>query len=230
MKKLSLKISWLLLLIIIPLTLWISAEFLENKKYYFISLLIIIYLMIPFFMQFEQKKPQAREIILVAVMVSIGVAGRSAFFMLPHFKPTVAIVIITGLAFGAETGFLSGAMTAFISNFFFGQGPWTIWQMFCLGVIGFVSGLLSKTKLKYNKKLLCIYGAFVTLFLYGGIINIYSALMGSSVINLEILLIYYIQALPFDLIHAFSTTIFLFFIAEPMLEKINRVKTKYGLL
>ena len=99
---------------------------------------------IPFFLVFEKKKPRARELVPIAVMAALGVVGRTLFSLipLPNFKPVSAIVIITAVAFGPETGFLTGAVTGFLSNFIFGQGPWTPWQMFCWGMIGFVAGLL----------------------------------------------------------------------------------------
>ncbi len=107
----------------------------------------------PFFLVFDKKKPQAREMIPIAVMSAIGVVGRTLFAIvpLPNFKPVSAIVIITGVAFGAETGFLTGALTGFVSNFIFGQGPWTPWQMFCWGMIGFMAGLFKKANLFEDK-------------------------------------------------------------------------------
>ena len=92
--------------------------------------------MLPFFLVFENRRPQAREVVVIAVMAALAVAGRAAFFMLPQFKPTAAIVIIAGVGLGAEAGFLTGALAGFVSNFFFGQGPWTPWQMFAFGIPG----------------------------------------------------------------------------------------------
>lgn len=69
------------------------------RLHYAISLLIIICAMIPFFMVFEKRKPQARELIIIATLSAIAVAGRAAFFMLPNFKPVCAIVIIAGRMF-----------------------------------------------------------------------------------------------------------------------------------
>ena len=99
---------------------------------------------IPFFLVFEKKKPRARELVPIAVMAALGVVGRTLFSLipLPNFKPVSAIVIITAVAFGPETGFLTGALTGFLSNFIFGQGPWTPWQMFAMGIIGFLAGVL----------------------------------------------------------------------------------------
>ena len=232
-KKINFKklISYLIIVIVIPLTILFGAIFLQDKKYYFISLLVIIYSMIPFLFLFEKSKPKAREIVLIAVMSAIAVVGRAAFFMIPQFKPVVAIVIITGVSLGAEAGFLTGALAGFVSNFFFGQGPWTPWHMFCFGIIGFLAGILfEKNILKKNKLTLCIFGGLTTLIVYGGIINFASLLMMTSTINMENLIAIYASGLPFDVVHAFSTVVFLFLISNTMLEKLDRVKNKYGII
>lgn len=221
----------LLILIVIPATMLLGIFVLNDRKYYFISLLIIIYTMIPFAMVFEKRKPQARELIVIAVLAAIAVAGRSAFFMVPQFKPVVAIVIIAGVSLGAEAGFLVGAVTGFVSNFFFGQGPWTPWQMFCFGIIGFLAGIFfKKGLLKKTKLSLCIFGGLATLLVYGGIINIGSMMMFTSEFSLPALMTTYISGFWFDMVHAISTVVFLFFIANPMIEKLDRIKTKYGLI
>lgn len=225
------KVSGLLILIVIPLTILFGIFFLNDRKYYVISLLIIIYTMIPFFMVFENRKPKVRELIIIAVLSAIGVAGRGAFFMLPQFKPVVAIVIISGVCFGGEVGFLVGAMTGFVSNFFFGQGPWTPWQMFCFGIIGFLAGVLfQKGKLKKKKIPLCIFGGLSTFFIYGGIINIGSLLMFSSKFTIKGLIATYISGIPFDLVHSIATVFFLFILSQPMIEKLDRIKIKYGFI
>lgn len=220
-----------LVLFIIPATILLGVFLLNDRKYYFISLLIILYTMLPFAMVFENRKPQARELIVIAVLIAIAVAGRGAFFMLPQFKPVVAIVIISGVTLGAEAGFLVGAMTGFVSNFFFGQGPWTPWQMFCFGLIGFMAGILFKKGLLRKTKLsLCLFGGLSTLLIYGGIINIGSLLMFTSEFSWKALLATYISGFWFDMVHAMGTVIFLFFISKPMIEKLDRIKMKYGLI
>ncbi|MEC0226537.1 ECF transporter S component [Paenibacillus alba] len=223
--------SALLILIVIPVTIGIGIFVLDDRKYYFISLLIVLYTMVPFAMVFENRKPQARELIVIAVLAAIAVAGRGAFFMLPQFKPVVAIVIIAGVCFGAEAGFLVGATAGFVSNFFFGQGPWTPWQMFCFGLIGFVAGILfQKGWLKKSKLSLCLFGGLSTLIIYGGIINLGSLLMVSTTLTWEGLLAVYISGFWFDMVHAVATMFFLFLISGPMIEKLERIKMKYGLV
>ena len=225
------KIATLLILFLIPLTIFIGIYYLGDKKYYFISLLIILETMIPFGFAFENRKPKARELVIISALCAIGVAGRTAFFMLPQFKPVAAIVIISGVAFGGETGFLVGAITAFVSNFFFGQGPWTPWQMFSFGIIGFLAGIMfQKGILRKTKTDMCVFGFLATFVIYGGIMNPASVIMWQSNININMVLSSYVMGMPFDFIHAVSTVFFLFLTAEPMLEKLERIKIKYGLI
>lgn len=225
------KIATLLILFLIPITIFIGIYYLGDKKYYFISLLIILETMIPFAFAFENRKPKARELVIISSLCAIGVAGRTVFFMLPQFKPVAAIVIISGVAFGGETGFLVGAITAFVSNFFFGQGPWTPWQMFSFGIIGFLAGIMfQKGILRKTKTDMCVFGFLVTFVIYGGIMNPASVIMWQSNININMVLSSYVMGMPFDFIHAVSTVFFLFFAAEPMLEKLERIKIKYGLI
>lgn len=220
-----------LILFFIPGTILFGVFFLNDRKYYFISLLIIIYTILPFVMVFENRKPQARELIVIAVLAAIAVAGRAAFFMLPQFKPVVAVVIIAGVCFGAESGFLVGAITGFVSNFFFGQGPWTPWQMFCFGIIGFLAGIIYKKGILNKTKLsLCIFGGLSTFLIYGGIINIGSLLMFTSQFSWKALLATYISGFWFDIVHAIATVFFLYIISQPMIEKLERIKIKYGLI
>lgn len=220
-----------LILLLIPLTLFIGIFYLGGKKYYFIALLILLETMLPFFLIFEGRKPQARELVVIAVLCALGVAGRAAFFMLPQFKPVMALTIIAGVAFGGETGFLVGAMTMLASNVMFSQGPWTPWQMFAMGIIGFLAGILfRKGWLRRTKGALCVFGALAAILIYGGIMNPASALMWAGTLNWKILLTYYISGFPMDCVQAAATYLFLWFAAEPMLEKLDRIKVKYGLV
>ena len=220
-----------LILLLIPLTLFIGVYYLDDKKYYFISLLILLECMLPFFLIFEGRKPKARELVIIAVLCAIAIAGRAALFMLPQFKPVMAMVIISGVAFGGETGFLVGAMTMLASNVLMGQGPWTPYQMFAMGIIGFLAGILfRKGWLRRSRGALCVFGALAAILIYGGIMNPASALMWAPELNWKVLLTYYVTGFPFDCIQAAATWLFLWFAAEPMLEKLDRIKVKYGLV
>ncbi|MDR1558271.1 MAG: ATP-binding cassette domain-containing protein [Clostridiales bacterium] len=219
------------ILLMIPLTIYTGYYFLDDRKYYLISLLIILETMLPFALVFEARKPQARELIVIAVLCAIAVAGRTAFFMLPQFKPVIALVIIAGVAFGGEAGFLVGAMTGFVSNMFFGQGPWTPWQMFAFGMIGFLAGILfRKGLLRRHSGSLAVFGAFAAFFIYGGVMNPAMVLMYQPTPTKEMLIAAYLQGIPFDLVHATATVMFLLIISQAMLEKLDRIKVKYGLV
>lgn len=203
----------------------------DNRKYYLVSILVIVLAMLPFALKFEQRKPQARELVILAVMTAIGVAGRAAFAMLPQFKPVVAVVIVTGVAFGGEAGFVTGAAIAFLSNFFFGQGPWTPWQMFGFGIIGFLAGLLfAPGRLPVRRLPLCIFGGLATLIIYGLTLDSASVLMFSGAVTREALFAAYASGFVFNIIHAAATVVFLALAGEPLFKKLDRIKTKYGIL
>lgn len=220
-----------MILLLIPVTLFVGLFYLDNKKYYFISLLILLECMAPFFLLFEGRKPQARELVVIAVLCAVAVAGRAALFMLPQCKPVMALTILAGVAFGGEAGFLVGAMTMLLSNLLFAQGPWTPYQMFAMGIIGFLAGLLFRRGLLRRSRVsLAVFGALAAIVVYGGIMNPVSALLWSQALNGAVLLTYYLSGFPMDLIQAIATFLFLWFAAEPMLEKLERIKVKYGLM
>ena len=220
-----------LILLCIPATLFIGCYYGGTQNYYLLSVLVMLECMLPFFMVFEGRRPQARELVVIAVLCALGVAGRAAFFMLPQFKPVMALTIIAGVAFGGETGFLVGAMTMLASNFLFSQGPWTPFQMFSMGIIGFLAGVLfRKGWLRRSRGALCVYGAIAAVVIYGGIMNPASALMYSQEVRWKVLVTYYITGFPMDCVHAAATVLFLLVLAEPMLEKLDRIKVKYGLV
>lgn len=170
----------------------------------------------------------------LAVMCALAVTGRTAFFMLPNFTPVMAIVIIAGVAFGCEGGFITGAMTMFVSNFIMGQGPWTPWQMFAMGLVGFLAGLFfagSSVRTRNMTKLgLCIFGALICIVVYGGIMNPASVIMWQPNVNFSMIMASYVTGFPFDLAQATSTVIALWLVARPFLEKLDRVRIKFGVL
>ena len=220
------------ILLLIPLTIFAGIFYMDDRQYNLIALLILLECMLPFILVFEGRKPKPRELVTIAVLCAIGIAGRSLFFMLPQFKPVLALTIIAGVAFGGEAGFLVGAVTMLTSNMLFSQGPWTPWQMFAMGIIGFLAGVLFKKGwLRRTRVSLAVFGAFTAVIIYGGIMNPAAAFMVSSEgITLKTLFAYYITGLPMDLVHAFGTALFIMLAAEPMLEKMDRIKVKYGLV
>ena len=221
----------LMILLLIPITLYFGMTVLHDRKYYFISVIIIFMTMLPFFMIFEDRLARTRELMLIAMLCALTCLGRAAFFMTPEFKPMCAMIIISGACLGAEAGFMTGAVSGFVSNFFFGQGPWTPWQMFTLGIIGFVSGILARIGVIGKSKAgLAVFGFLAVLFIYGGIMNPASVIMYQPDPNLKEILLAYGSGFPVDMIHAVGTSVFLVLIGGEMIEKIERVKIKFGLL
>ena len=130
----------LMICIAVPLTLWGGYSLFGGAKYMITSLLVIVYTMVPFFMLYEKRRPKAREIVLIAMMTAITVCAHMIFHVTIPLQIGTAMVIIAGISMGPEAGFLVGALSRFVCNFFQGQGPWTPWQMFCWGLLGFLAG------------------------------------------------------------------------------------------
>ena len=226
----SAKVAILCLFLMIPLTIFVGFFVLDGRNYYIMSVLIMLEAMLPFYLAFEGRKPRAREIVLLASLCALIIASRAAFYPLPNFKPVAALVIICAVALGAETGFLLGASSMLVSNIMFGQGPWTPFQMFAMGLIGFLAGALARGKVLTGRRLpLVMFGAISVIVIYGGIMNPASALMWLGEINLPILISYYITGFPMDCVHAAATVLVLWYATKPMLQKLERVKMKYGM-
>ena len=224
-------IAGMIAVLLIPITLFVAWKYFD-RNYYVTSLLIIIYTMIPFFVMFEKRKPQARELVTIAVMCAIAVASRAAFIWLDHFKPMAAIIIITGIALGAEAGFLTGSLAVVVSNMIFGHGPWTPWQMFAFGIVGFVAGVLYRFHLidKNNKIKLAIFGGVIIMFLVGPILDTASLFLIAAELNKNYIIATYISGIPVNAVHALATVLTLYFFSQPLFEKIDRLKTKYGMM
>ncbi len=232
-KKLS-KATWISIIVIavlIPATLMFS-HYLGDRQYYISSLLIIIFSMIPFLVSFESRKPQARELVTIAVLCAIAVVSRAIFIMLPAFKPMTAIIIIAGMAFGARAGFLTGAISGFVSNFIFGQGPWTPWQMFSYGLAGFISGILCERGVLNPKRkgVITAFGGMVVLLIVGPMLDTSTLFLMSSMINTSSAASVYLAGVPYNTVHAIAVMLTLYFLTEPMMEKLNRIKIKYGMM
>ena len=225
------KITLALCLLAIPVTLWLGLRLGGGRKYLVVSVLVVAETMVPFFVAFEGRKPQARELVILAVLSALAIGGRAVFFALPGFKPVAALVILTGVAFGAEAGFLVGAVTMLVSNVLFGQGPWTPWQMFAMGTIGLAAGILFRKGLLNRDRLsLSVFGGLSIFILYGGILNPTSVWMYQSQPSLKMVLATFVTGLPADAVHAASTVFFLWLLSDSMLQKLDRVKVKYGLI
>ena len=199
-----------------------------NRRFYLVSLLVLALALVPMLLRFERRAPQARELVPLAVLIALGAAGRVAFAFAPAFKPTAAVVIVAGAAFGCESGFVVGAMTAFISNFYFGQGPWTPWQMLGFGLVGFFAGVLFARRVRPGRVSLCLYGAVSVALGYGPLLDLASVLMVTGDVTRQAITAALATGVTFNLTHAFATVFFLALAGQPLLKKLDKVKIKYG--
>jgi len=220
-------LQYIILLAAIPIVIIVGATMFKGRQYAFITLMVVILACIPFFMSFERDKENGRLLIIIAVMVAMSSVGRVIFVALPGFKPVTAMVVITAAYFGPQAGFMTGALTAVISNFYFGQGPWTPFQMFSWGLMGFIAGLLHKHLLK-NTILLAAYGVFAGIA-YSMLMDTWTVIWWDGDFNVERYVAAIIAALPPMAVYAISNVIFLMVFKKPIGQILERIKYKYGL-
>lgn len=215
--------AYCILLIGIPLAVLLFYR----EQYAIISVVIAFGACVPFFLAYERKMPLAREAVLLAVMVALTVASRVAFAVLPSFKPVTALVIMAALYFGPEAGFLTGALSALLSNIYFGQGPWTPFQMFAWGFVGFIAGLLRRP-LQKHLLLLLLYGALAGVT-FSMLMDIYTVLSFGQGFQLARYGAALISALPITAIYAGSNVAFLLVLRPTLGRLLTRIKKRYGL-
>lgn len=218
---------FLIVLLLAPALFAFGIVAFEGEKYAFISLAMAFLACLPFFLSFERKANSAKKMIIIALMTALSVAGRFVFAPIPFFKPVTAIIVITAIYMGAEAGFLVGALTAVISNFYFGQGPWTPLQMLVWGLLGFLAGLLAKALLK-SKILLLVYGVFAGIA-FSMLMDIWTVLWWDNSFNWARYGAALVSAAPVTAIYAVSNVIFLALLTKPIGNKLARVKEKYGI-
>ena len=221
-----------------------------------LSLVVVLASLGVFFATYESSTPRLRDIMPTVVLAALAAAGRILFAPIPDFKPVSAIAIIAGVVFGRKSGFMVGALAALASNFFFGQGPWTPWQMYAWGLVGYGAGLLVAIPVRASNRasesglaecgedwsprkqplierhaaLIYIYG-FASCLMYGFILNAWSILSfyHAQASGLAGILLVYATALPFDVTHGVATVVFLAALYAPWRRKLKRIKSKYGM-
>lgn len=169
----------------------------------------------------KKKKRTTRKMVLVAIMTALSIAGR----FIPMFKPVTAITTITGAYLGAGSGFLVGALSALLSNFYFGQGPWTPFQMLAWGMIGVLAGLLSKYIVK-RRMVLIIFG-LLTGIMYSLVMDVWTVLWYAKGFDIVLYKAAIITAIPHTVLYSISNVMFLWIMAKPFGEKLSRIKIKY---
>lgn len=214
-------------LLLIPLTLFLGLK-LPGRSYYITATVIVLEMMVPFFMAFEGRKVQARELTLLAVMCALAIAGRVAI-PLHHVKAAFAMIIITGVAFGPEPGFMVGAITAFVSNFAYGHGPFTPWQMFAYGAAGLLAGFCFH-KGAGKPWVLAVFGFAVVMLCVGPIMDLSGITFLLATISWKSILTVLTTGILVNLVQAVTTAVVLLILGRPLLDKLDRIRLKYGML
>lgn len=208
--------------VLIPTAAILGTLVFDEKKHLFISLFIAILSVLLFITGFEKRVTGTRRMVIVAVMIALCIVGR----FIPFFKPVTAITIITAIYLGGESGFLVGSLSALLSNFYFGQGPWTAFQMLAWGIIGLVAGFLSKP-LQKSRAALLIYGVLSGIA-FSFVMDIWTVLWYNDTFDPTLYLTAIVTALPHTVLYSVSNFVFLWFMAKPFGDKLNRIKIKYG--
>lgn len=216
-----------LALIAVPAVLIVCAVF-RIQQAAGLTLLVAVVAIGIFFVGWERSKPGLRQIMPTVVLAALAAAGRMLFAVVPSVKPVTSVSIVAGAVFGKRCGFMVGALAALVSNFFFGQGPWTPWQMYAWGLVGYIAGILASHHILESKVAIYLYGFFAA-FIYALCLNTWTLVGFVQPFTWHSFALAYGAALPLDLIHAVSNVAFLFLIYAPWKRKLQRVKSKYDL-
>lgn len=219
-------LSAILILIIAPLIIYFGSVTFKEKGAVFMILALCIIAIIPFFLSFEKNATSGHRLALTAVMTALSVFGRFAFTLFPGFKPVTAITIAAGMYLGAEAGFMCGAMSALISNFYFMQGPWTVFQMLSWGISGFIAGLFAPI-LKKKISFVLIYGVFSGI-LYSAILDVWTVIWYDGIFNLSRFAVIVVSSAPTTVTYVISNVFFLTILVHPLGKKLTRIINKYG--
>ncbi|MBT2288334.1 ECF transporter S component [Paenibacillus albidus] len=206
----------------------LTAAF-KDRHYMLLSLVLLAAALVPLFVRLERRPLESRELVLLAVLSAVAAVSRVPFAALPSVKPVSAIVILSAYVFGAEAGFIIGAVAALVSNIYFGQGPWTPWQMFSWGMIGLTAGWLRHTRWMRSRAGMLIFG-FAWGFLFGWIMNIWYIISLPEAFSWQLAAAAYVSSFYFDLAHALSNVFFLAILAGGWTKVLERFRKKYGLL
>jgi len=220
--------AFLLILMIVILGL----NYIWANAYLWLSFGLVLLAIVLFLFRFETRKVEPRELVLLAVMASIAAVGRIPFASLPSVQPTTFVIMMSGYVFGAESGFVIGAVAALASNMIMGQGPWTPWQMVAWGLVGLTAGLLRNTLLMKRRWGQIVFGVLWG-YLFGWIMNLWgfiAMIQSGGSQTWKAFILYMIGSATFDTFHAISNVFFLVVFGGVWIKILSRFKRKYGLL
>ena len=209
--------------VIIPAAAVSGVLIFDKSRHLIVSLAVAFFSLLLFYTGFERKVTGTRRMVIVAIMTAISVLGR----FIPFFKPITAITVITAMYLGSEAGFLVGSLSALISNFYFCQGPWTAFQMLSWGLIGWIAGVIA-LKLKKSRILLYVYGVLSGI-VFSMIMDVWTVLWYNAGFDIDLYIASVTAAIPHTILYAVSNVLFLYFLAKPFGDKLERIKLKYGI-
>lgn len=212
----------------IPLTIALGVVAFRDRHYDVISLVLAFLSCLPFYYSFEKQEAKTAELVIIATLTTIAVVGRLAFAALPGMSPVTAIAAITGMYFGSAAGFLTGSLSAVISNVLFGQGPWTPFQMLAWGMTGYFGAALGKRGWLSKKWQLIFYG-MLSGMAFSFIMDVWTVLSIGEPFLWSRYLTVLGTAAPFTLIYGVSNAAFLVFLKEPIGKRLARIKKKYNI-
>lgn len=216
------------MLVAVPFVL-VACAFLDVDQAALLSALVAIGAILVFMSGWESSKPSLRQLMPTVVLAALAAAGRVLFAPIPDFKPVSAICIIAGIVFGRRSGFMVGALAALASNFFFGQGPWTPWQMYAWGLIGYLAGVFAdKGVFERQPKAVYVLG-FAGPLMYGALLNGWYVIGFVRPLEPATIALAYLAGIPLDCIHSIATVFFLLLLYSPWRRKLERIRTKYEL-
>jgi energy-coupling factor transport system substrate-specific component len=214
-------------LLAVPAVLVLCAA-LRVEQTMLISTAAVVAAMVPMFFNLERSRLKPRDIMPIVVFAALAVAGRIILAPFPNIKPVSAIVIMAGISFGKQSGFAVGALTALVSNLFFGEGVWTPWQMYAWGLMGYFAGILASAGAFKHKAPVFIYGFFAPIG-FGLIMDSYYIFGLFGQLTPDAVLLYFAAGMIPSIIHATATVVFLVPIYQPWSRKLERLKRKYGI-
>jgi energy-coupling factor transport system substrate-specific component len=190
------------------------------------SFLVVGAVILAGFAWYERSRPPAQVVALVAALAALAIAGRIAFAAFPNVKPTTDIVVFAGYALGGAPGFAVGALTALVSNFWFGQGPWTPWQMVGWGLCGVLGALLALGTRHASRWVLAATCGFAGIF-YGALLNFSLMATYGGDLSLRHFLVLEARAIPFDAAHVLGNVALALVAGPAMVRMLTRFRERF---
>ncbi|MDL2310613.1 hypothetical protein LJC13_01380 [Peptostreptococcaceae bacterium OttesenSCG-928-C18] len=159
----------------------------------------------------------SKRLAFLSLLAAATIVGRIFFIALPNVQPVTSIIIFSVIYLSLVDAILIDIVIILISNLYLGSGIWTIYQIISYAVIILIAFLLSKIKSFKESILLQGIFAFLSGFIYGFVISVFSALLFSNVNNYWA---YLIADVPFNLYHSMGNLV-IYLILIPILIKIK---------